>query len=203
MTAEVRQLPGVKQGWAMTACQTREPGGRLPRRGGSRTKAADAATSAEVTTACQRSEDGLKRVEISAEWICIRRRIGGLETWVNVPTLSYRGVNLRAVAEGGLFEIILMHMDPSLEIVLTRTLDDTDVIALWRSYARKLALPLLVEDSHGRLQPMEDHAHLNPFPRRHGSPLKNRRPRFLARRSTGSVRELAMHLGERELFVAG
>jgi hypothetical protein len=161
---------------------------------------AEPSAPAEVTTACLRSEDGVKRVEISAEWICIRRSIGGLETWVNVPTLSYRGVNLRAVAEGGLFEIVLLHIDPSLEIVLTRTADDTDVIALWRGYARTLSLPLLVEDSHGRLQPMEDHAHLNPFPRRHGSPLKNRRPRFLARRVTGAARQLAVHGGERELF---
>jgi Family of unknown function (DUF6101) len=137
----------------------------------------------EVTSACLRAEDGLKRVEISADWICIRRRIAGLETWVNVPTQSYRGVNLRAITEGGLFEIVLLHMDASLEIVLTRTADDTDVIALWRDYARMLALPLLVEDNLGRLQPLEDHARLSPFPRRHGSPLKNRRPRFLARRT--------------------
>jgi Family of unknown function (DUF6101) len=136
----------------------------------------------QVTSACLRAEDGLKRVEISADWMCIRRRIAGLETRVNVPTQSYRGVNLRATAEGGLFEIVLLHMDASLEIVLTRTADDSDVIALWRDYARMLALPLLIEDNFGRLQPMEDHAHLTPFPRRHGSPLKNRRPRFLARR---------------------
>jgi Family of unknown function (DUF6101) len=146
----------------------------------------------QVTSACLRAEDGLKRVEISADWICIRRRIAGLETRVNVPTQSYRGVNLRSIAEGGLFEIVLLHMDASLEIVLTRTADDTDVIALWRDYARTLALPLLVEDNHGRLQPLEDHARLNPFPRRHGSPLKNRRPRFLACRSASSLQAIAL-----------
>ncbi len=185
----------------MTSCQTIEPGGRTPRRASiSRKRASEPSAQVAVTAVCPRSEDGVKRVEISVEWICIRRKIGGLETWVNVPTQSYRGVNLRAVAEGGLFEIVLLHMDSSLEIVLTRTLDDTDVIALWRSYAQKLALPLLVEDTHGRLQPMEDHAHLNPFPRRLGSPLKNRRPRFLARRTIGSPRQLAIHQGERELI---
>jgi Family of unknown function (DUF6101) len=140
----------------------------------------------DVTSACLHAEDGPKRVEISAEWVCIRRRIAGLETWVNVPTQSYLGVNLRATAQGSLFEIVLLHLDASLEIVLTRTADDTDVIALWRDYARTLALPLLVEDSQGRLQPMEDHGHRSPFPRRYGSPLKNRRPRFLARRNTSS-----------------
>jgi hypothetical protein len=166
----------------MTSCQSTRTGGAEARRPARKTEKRVPAPQ-EVTSACLRAEDGQKRVEIDAEWICIRRRIAGLETWVNVPTQSYRGVNLRSVAEGGLFEIVLLHMDASLEIVLTRTADDTDVIALWRDYARTLALPLLVEDNHGRLQPMEDHSVLNPFPRRLGSPLKNRRPRFLARRN--------------------
>ena len=165
----------------MTSCQSTMAGSAEARRRIKQTQTAGVAPQ-EVTSACLRAEDGMKRVDISAEWICIRRRIAGLETWVNVPTQSYRGVNLRAIAEGGLYEIVLLHMDASLEIILTRTADDTDVIALWRDYARMLALPLLVEDNLGRLQPMEDHARLHPFPRRHGSPLKNRRPRFLARR---------------------
>jgi Family of unknown function (DUF6101) len=166
----------------MASCQSTRADSAEARR---RVKRAEKCVSSpqQVTSACVRAEDGLKRVEISTDWICIRRRIAGLETWVNVPTQSYRGVNLRSIAEGGLFEIVLLHMDASLEIVLTRTSDDTDVIALWRDYARTLALPLLIEDSHGRLQPLEDHGHLSPFPRRHGSPLKNRRPRFLTRRT--------------------
>jgi Family of unknown function (DUF6101) len=174
----------------MTLCQSTRVGGAEARRTVKRTEKAVVAPQ-EVTSACLRAEDGLKRIEISADWICIRRRIAGLETWVNVPTQSYRGVNLRSVAEGGLFEIVLLHLDASLEIVLTRTADDTDVIALWRGYARTLALPLLVEDNHGRLRPLEDHSVLNPFPRRHGSPLKNRRPRFLARRDNPFLLPLA------------
>jgi Family of unknown function (DUF6101) len=166
----------------MTLCQATTAGSAEARRRVKRTEKS-ATVPQQVTSACLRTEDGLKRIEIGVDWICIRRRIAGLETWVNVPTSSYRGVNLRAVAAGGLFEIVLPHMDASLEIVLIRTADDTDVIALWRDYARMLGLPLLVEDSQGRIQPLDDHGHLNPFPRRLGSPLKNRRPRFLARRS--------------------
>jgi hypothetical protein len=123
-----------------------------------------------------------------------------METWVNVPTASYRGVNLRAVAEGGLFEIVLVHMDPSLEIVLTRTADDTDVIALWRSYGQKLTLPLLVEDAQGRLQPMEGYAQTGPFSRRHGSPLKNRRPRFLAQRKTNLPSKPTVYRAGQDVF---
>jgi hypothetical protein len=184
----------------MTMGQSTMADSGTPRSQRKRKAAKPAAAPQQVTSACQRSEGGLKRVEISSEWICIRRRIAGLETRVNVPTQSYRGVTLRAVAEAGLFEIVLLHMDASLEIVLTRTPDDTDVIALWRNYGQKLSLPLLVEDASGRLQPVEDGRHRGPFPRRHGSPLKNRRPRFLARRKTGLAQEPKVHQGEAELF---
>jgi Family of unknown function (DUF6101) len=129
----------------------------------------------------------MKHVEISAEWICIRRRIAGLETWVNVPTQSYRGVTLRA-AEGGLFEIVLLHVDPSLDLALSRAPDDTDVIALWRSYGRMMGLPLLAEDQDGRLQPMQPEPVTAVAPRRMGSPLRVRRPRFLARRHVGQAK---------------
>ena len=142
----------------------------------------------------------LFRSELSSEWICIRRHIAGLETRVNVPTQSYRGVNLRSGAAGDLFEIVLLHMDPSLEIVLARTGDDTDIIALWRDHARTLCLPLLIEDKQGRLQPVEDASSPHPFARRYGSPLKNRRPRFLSRRHTGLTGEMPQHRGEQELF---
>lgn len=140
--------------------------------------------------------NGQKTVEIGAELICIRRRIADLDTWVNVPTSSYRGVTLRAVQSGQIFEILLFHMDPSLEVILSRTPDDTDVIALWRSYGRELSLPLLAEDRTGRLQPIEDAEHAAPFSRRFGSPLKSRRPRFLARRHRGYPSDVAVHRGE-------
>jgi Family of unknown function (DUF6101) len=146
----------------------------------------EAAAPRQVTTCCPRSEDGVKRVEISREWICIRRRIAGMETWVNVPTQSYKGVTLRCL-DGNLFEIVLLHVDPSLDLVLARAPDDTDVIALWRSHGRAIGLPLLAEDKDGRLQPMELEEAAKPAPRRNGSSLRQRRPRFLARRVVGQV----------------
>jgi hypothetical protein len=154
------------------------------------------APATNMTASCGRAQDGLKRVEISAEWVCIRRRIADLETWVNVPTSSYRGVTLRAAQTGSLYEMVLLHMDPSLEVVLSRTPDDTDIIALWRSYGRALSLPLLAEDQSGRLQQIEDAGHAGPFSRRLGSPLKSRRPRFLARRRIGITTDGAVHRGE-------
>jgi hypothetical protein len=148
---------------------------------GHSTPAADARASAARVP--KRDEDG--RVEIGSEWITIRRNICGIAARVNVPTRSYRGIALRAARDGNPFELALSHADANLEVVIARTNDDSDLIALWRSYGRLLALPLLAEDARGRLQAMEARGDELPFPRRHGSPLKNRRPRFLARRKVG------------------
>lgn len=126
-------------------------------------------------------------VEFGPERICIRRRLAGVEALVNVPTASYRGVALRALGRAGPYEIALLHADPSLELVLARTADDTDLIALWRGYGRRLSLTLLVEDGDGRLRTVEAGAADRPFPRRRGAPLRHRRPRFLARRKTGQA----------------
>jgi hypothetical protein len=172
--------------------------------GAKRGRASDRIKVAEQQAAPQHSmvelggpaPDGLKRVEVSAERVRIQRRIAGLDTWVNVPTSSYRGVTLRAAQAVDLYEIALLHMDPGLAVVLSRMPDDTDMIALWRSYGRALSLPLLAEDQCGRLQPIQDEAQHGPFCRRSGSPLKSRRPRFLAQRRSGFAAERAVHRGE-------
>jgi hypothetical protein len=139
-----------------------------------------------------RAEDDVRSIDIGPEWVCIRRRIAGFETWVNVPTASYRGVTLRMKA-AGTFEIVLLHADASLDVVLAEAADDRDVIARWRSYARRTCLPLLVEDQEGRLQPMRDAPAPQPSQRRGASALKNRRPRFLARRRMGSPPSASVH----------
>jgi len=133
--------------------------------------------------------DAPRSVDIGSEWITIRRSISGIEAQVNVPTQSYRGVTLRAA--GGGFELALAHIDASLEVVITRTADDRDLVALWRGYARMLSLPLLAEDRQGRLHAMEAWGNDGPFARRRGSPLKNRRARFLATRRPGAAFSLA------------
>jgi hypothetical protein len=123
-------------------------------------------------------------VELSPQAIRIRRLIAGLDTYVTVPTRSYRGVTLRP-GRGGGFEIVLLHVDPSLDVMLASLADDADVIALWRHYAHAARLPLLVEDADGRLQALDDAPRTQPCGRRRGSAMRSRRPRFLARRAIG------------------
>ena len=163
----------------------------------------------EALAHCKKSEDGLQRIAVDRDLIRISRRIAGLETWVNVPTTSYRGVTLRSTQQSeqyertDQYEIVLLHMDPSLELVLSRTDDDSDIIALWRRFAAGLGLPLLIEDSEGRLQTVSEGMATGPYERRHGSPLKGRRPRFLNRRRVGNMSLKLIHRGETEMFACG
>jgi hypothetical protein len=164
------------------------------------------AAPSEVTSHWQKSEDGVQRIAVDRELIRISRRIAGLETWVNVPTLSYRGVTLRssndALQKTGQLEIVLLHIDPSLELVLSRTSDDSDIIALWRRFAATLDLPLLIEDSDGRLQSVSEGLSCGPYERRNGSSLKARCPRFLSRRRMGRMGKQPIHHGEIEMFAS-
>jgi hypothetical protein len=138
-----------------------------------------------VTARCGRAEDGVQRIAFGREWVTIGRRIAGLDTSVNVPTQSYRGVALQAHGEGG-FRIVMRHVDPGLDVALAEAPDDAEVIADWRRYGRMTGLPLLVEDVDGRVREIADAPVMRSAPRRYGSPLKLRRPRFLAMREMGS-----------------
>jgi hypothetical protein len=124
-------------------------------------------------------------VHVDGEWVTIRRQIAGMATQVNVPTSSYRGVTLRSSDPNAGFEIALLHMDANLDVILEACTDDTNLIAVWRTYARDLGLPLLIADQDGRLQPVQETAGRMGVARRGGSPLRHRRPRFLSRRQTG------------------
>lgn len=59
---------------------------------------------------------------------------------------------------------------------------DFDVIALWRGLGRDFNLPLYLRSEAGELSALVPELGETSFSRRVGSPLSNRRPRFLARR---------------------
>jgi hypothetical protein len=143
-----------------------------------------------LTARCLRSEDGVQRIAFSRQWVTIARRIAGLETSVNVPTQSYRGVALQAFGAGG-FRVVMRHVDPGLDVALAEACDDSDVIADWRRFGSLTGLPLLVEDADGATREIADGRGSPPAPRRYGSPLRQRRPRFLAMRAVGRERATA------------
>lgn len=96
---------------------------------------------------------------------------------------GFTGLLLRRSGEG--YEIMLCHSEPGLSQRVETVDDDVDIIALWRGIGRKLNLPLLAEASGGEIVQIEPIPALQAAPRRLGSPLSARRPRFLARRQIG------------------
>lgn len=85
------------------------------------------------------------------------------------------------------YEIVLCHRDEARSQRVESACDDTDIIALWRSIGRKCDLPLLAETPDGQIVQIEPSPWLNAVPRRGGSPLTYRRPRFLRRRKVGAA----------------
>ncbi len=97
---------------------------------------------------------------------------------------GFHGLLLRRLAEG--YEILLCHREPGLSQRVETVDDEVDLIALWRGIGRKLNLPLLAETHDGEIVQIEPIPSLGAAPRRFGSPLSGRRPRFLARRQVGA-----------------
>ncbi|MCA0424287.1 MAG: DUF6101 family protein [Proteobacteria bacterium] len=98
---------------------------------------------------------------------------------------GYRGLLLRRGGKG--YEILLCHVEPGLSKRVETADDDTDIIALWRSIGRKLNLTLFAETDDGQIVQIEPMPALTALPRRYGSAVASRRPRFLARRRPGLV----------------
>ena len=99
----------------------------------------------------------------------------------------------------------LVHRDSDLSVVLDEALDDADIIADWRLWARVLGRPALVEREIGQFEAAVGRS---PKPSRASGaltrrkrPLK-RRPRFLARRKRRRAgrRRRRVHAGEREII---
>jgi hypothetical protein len=101
----------------------------------------------------------------------------------------YIGVILRQVRHAGIgcFEIILAHPQPNLSRLYASHPTDETVIAEWRRIGESLRLPLLILNGAGSLEAVADFATNLGVPRRRGSPLSGRRPRFLARRRSGNL----------------
>lgn len=102
---------------------------------------------------------------------------------------GFSGLLLRRTE--GAFEIILSHSDPARSQRVETADDDADIIALWRSIGRKVGLPLLAETADGQIVQIEPSPWMNAAPRRGGSPLRHRRPRFLACRKPGATAAVA------------
>ena len=107
---------------------------------------------------------------------------------------AYRGVAAEAKElEGGRIDVTLklLHDDPKLTVPLLVADNLEDVAADWNVWSEKPGLPMLLIEADGVARTLEESlgAVKKSFSaeRRAGRPTRARRPRFLARRRTGSL----------------
>jgi hypothetical protein len=159
------------------------------------------------------ADERVRFVELSRERVVVRRAVHGIKMSVDLPVAAYLGVAIRMEPpvgdDDGWVLIVLEHRDPALSLPLYRANDSADIIAEWQSWARVLAMPMLVADTDGSLrEPFERIGALRvfePLPRRRArSALWRRRPSILLRRKRGrSLTDAAVHRGEREIIARG
>lgn len=152
-----------------------------------------------------RADRGRRDIAISDTHVTINRQVGGVDMHLALAVSAYRGVALclqAGVGDALVYQVRLVHPDPELTVVLDEALDDRNIIADWRLWARVLNLPALVERELGCYEVAEatpDSIEADAaLPRRH-RPLKTR-PSFLGRRKVGRPGAPVVHTGEREII---
>lgn len=139
------------------------------------------------------ADDGVRRVELHADHVVLRRRVAGIPMKLSVRLSAFAGVAVRLTEEeGDGVALVLAHADPSLEITLYHAPDTADVVAEWRGHARRLGLPMLVtklDGSTGPAYPMIGRLVVGDAigRRRRRSALKQRRPSIFKRRGAGKA----------------
>jgi hypothetical protein len=159
-------------------------------------------------TAADELADGRARViEIDREQVLLHRSVNGVRMRLRIPMEVFRGVAVRVLDwNDSEVAITLEHPDPALTVALHRAEGIEDSAAEWQSWGRVLGLPLLIEDVDGTLRsPVEMIGALMTgevaLRRRRKTPLRKRRPYFLARRrGFGLGIASAVHRGEREII---
>ena len=126
----------------------------------------------------------------------IRRvlEMSGLPVTVALPGKAFRGVAARALEDefGNVTVTLeLLHNDPMLSVPLLVAHDLEDVAADWRAWADAYRLPMLLVESDGVARSLEESLGLvrtQPVQeRRKRVATARRRPRFLARRKSGTL----------------
>jgi hypothetical protein len=83
-----------------------------------------------------------------------------------------------------IYAIRLVDLEGRPGRLLAATSEGGEIVAIWRALAETLDLPLALRDRWGRLHPVTIRPGAQSFPRRRGSALGGRRPRFLVRRKS-------------------
>ena len=136
-----------------------------------------------------RADGGVRQIELHRERVVLRRAIHGMRMAVNVRVRDFLGVALRGIDDAQ--ALVLVHRDPSLTIPLCVSSDREEIASAWRMWSDIFTLPQLLED-----EPREP-----AMRRRRHNAIQARRPKFLVRRRSAALLNLAnIHQGEREII---
>jgi hypothetical protein len=95
-------------------------------------------------------------IEIDRERVIVRRSVHGIQMKLSMQVSEYLGVAIRVVPPrddfDGAIAVTLEHNDKTLSVPLFVAPDGRDISVEWRTWARVLALPALVEDADGKLR---------------------------------------------------
>ncbi|PYE90573.1 DUF6101 family protein [Phyllobacterium leguminum] len=150
----------------------------------------------QVVTYATRDEEGDITFTINERGAVIRRILpeSGIPMSIALPARAFQGVTARAVEdEFGEITVTLelMHTDPQLSVPLLVAHDLDDVAADWRAWSAAFNLPMMLVEEDGVARPLDESTGpvgvSTPQPRRQGQEPRRRRPRFLARRKTGTL----------------
>lgn len=151
-----------------------------------------------------RADGGARRVRVTCSDILIARRFGGVDMRISVPVPAYRGVLLDVVAgqDGApCYRLLLAHRDCDLDVVLVETQDSGAAAADWRYWSAWLSLPRLAAENGDFAEVDAARQAMAAPPRRGGSTVRGRRPRFLTRRRIGDAARMAdVFAEEREII---
>lgn len=148
--------------------------------------------------ACHASRDDFGEVSytIDQRGVVIRRKLemSGLPVTIMMPAAAFKGVAARAMEDGsGIVTVTLelLHDDPMLCVPLLVADDLDDVAADWRGWADAYGLPMLLVEADGIARTLEESVGMvkkrPSIERRRSVVVRNRRPRFLARRKSGAL----------------
>jgi hypothetical protein len=130
----------------------------------------------------------------SVNTVTVRKQLdqSGVTIKIKVPVEEYVGVAVAThISEEGELSssIELVHDDHDLNYRVFKEIGNTNVVAEWQNWGRKLRLPLFIRSGDGSLMPYTQRVSGivlgDEQSRRKLSAAANRRPRFLNRRTPG------------------
>jgi hypothetical protein len=127
------------------------------------------------------------RLDINDRSVVVTARLGAAMILQRIPLNAYKGVaaQLDASGETTVVNVVLRHHDPAYTITLDKDLPLEEAVAIWRAWADRLSVPLLLSEPHGEdsvVRAMLGAVVVRASQPRKAKPLARRRPRYAKRR---------------------